>query len=138
MLFCLITFIIYTKKKRLKTDLRYARGLLAPRKAKAGIRQAKKYLDKAEVQKFYDTLFATMQEYLGDKFHLSSKGITISVIDEHLRKDGIAEEALAKLRDVFRECDMVRYASSQLTQANMRDSLYKLEEVIDYFQRRKA
>lgn len=137
LLFYLITVVLYAKKQRLKTDLRYARGLLAPRKAKAGIRQAKKYLDKADAQKFYDTLFTTMQEYLGDKFHLSSKGITISVIDEHLRKNGIAEEALVKLREIFRECDMVRYASSQLTQANMRGSLIKLEEVIDYLQRRK-
>jgi len=83
-------------------------------------------------------LFLTMQEYLGDKFHLSSKGITISVIDEHLRKEGIAEEVLTRLRDIFRECDMVRYASSQLTRDNMRNSLMKLEEVIDYLQRRKV
>ena len=134
----LFTVIFYAKKQRLRTDLRYARGLLAPRKAKAGIRQAKKYLDKADAQEFYDTLFLTMQEYLGDKFHLSSKGITISVIDEHLRKEGIAEEVLTRLRDIFRECDMVRYASSQLTRDNMRNSLMKLEEVIDYLQRRKV
>ena len=138
LLIYLFTVVLYAKKQRLKTDLRYARGLLAPRKASSGIRQAKKYLDKADVQKFYDILFTTMQEYLGDKFHLSSKGITISVIDEYLRKEAIAEEVLIKLRDIFRECDMVRYASSQLTRENMRDSLTKLEEVIDYLQRRKA
>jgi len=74
---------------------------------------------------------------LGDKLHLSSKGITISVIDEHLGKNVVAEEILAKLKDIFRDCDMVRYASSHLTQENMRDSLKKLEEVIDYFQRKK-
>jgi hypothetical protein len=134
----LVILMIYAKKKRLETDVKYARGLLAPRKARIGIRQAKKYLDKTEAGKFYDTLFTTIQEYLGDKFHLSSKGITISVIDEHLHKEGAPEEVLARLRDIFRECDMVRYASSQLTRENMQDSLEKLEEVIDYFQRRKA
>ena len=137
LLIYLFAVVIYLKQQRLKTDLRYARGLLAPRKARAGIHQAKKYLEKAEVQKFYDTLFLTMQEYLGDKFHLSSKGITVSVIDEHLSKEGVVEEALTRLKDIFRECDMVRYASSQFTQSNMRDSLKKLEEVIDYFQRKK-
>jgi hypothetical protein len=138
LLLYLITLVIYTRKQRLKTDLRYARGLLAPRKARSGIRQAKKYLDKADTLRFYDILFITMQEYLGDRFHLSSKGITISVIDEHLRKEGVAEDILAKLRDIFRECDMVRYASSQLTRQNMQESLVKLEQVIDYLQRRKA
>ncbi|MDD5409171.1 MAG: BatD family protein [Candidatus Omnitrophica bacterium] len=138
LLLYLVIFMIYAKNKRLKTDVKYARGLLAPRKARIGIHQAKKYLDKADPQKFYDTLFTTIQEYLGDKFHLSSKGITISVIDEHLHKEGVPEQVLSKLRDIFRECDMVRYASSQLTQADMRDSLGKLEEVIDYLQRRKV
>jgi len=138
LLFYLLMAIFYAKKQRLKTDLKYARGLLAPRKAKIGIGQAKKYLAKADMQKFYDTLFLTMQEYLGDKFHLSSKGITISVIDEHLRKEKVAEEILVKLKDIFRECDMVRYASSQLTPVNMRDALNKLEEAIDYLQRKKT
>jgi len=137
LLLYLITALVYAKKQRLKTDLRYARRLLAPRKARAGILQARKYLDKAEARKFCDILFLTMQEYLGDKFHLSSKGITISVIDEHLRKEGVTEEVLAKLRDIFKECDMVRYASSQISRENMRDSLKKLEEVIDYLQRKR-
>lgn len=138
LLLYLIMALIYARKQRLKTDIRYARGLLAPRKAQAGIRQARKYLDKAEGRKFCDILFLTLQEYLGDKFHLSSKGITISVIDEHLRKEGVAEEVLVKLKEIFKECDMVRYASSQLSRENMRNSLAKLEEVIDYLQRKKA
>ncbi len=131
-------YFVYARRKRLKTDVKYARGLLAPKKAGAGIRQAKKYLDKAETQKFYDTIFTTIQEYIGDKFHLPSKGITISVIDENLRNNGVPEDVLVKLREIFRECDMVRYASSQLTPENMRSSLKKLEEVIDYLQRRKT
>ncbi|MFA5363341.1 MAG: BatD family protein [Candidatus Omnitrophota bacterium] len=137
LLLYLLTVIIYRRQKRFKTDLKYARQLLAPRKARAGIRQAKKYLEKSNAQKFYDALFDTLQEYLGDKFHLPSKGITSSIIDEQLGGNGIAEEVLVKLRDIFRDCDMVRYASSQLTREDMRASLNKLEEVIDYFQRKK-
>ncbi|MFA6357952.1 MAG: BatD family protein [Candidatus Omnitrophota bacterium] len=137
LLIYLLTFIIYKRQRRFKTDLKYARQLLAPRKARTGIYQAKKYLDKADVDKFYDTLFDTMQEYLGDRLHLPSKGITISVIDEHLGNNVVDAQVLVKLRDIFRDCDMVRYASSQLTGENMRDSLKKLEEVIDYLQRQK-
>lgn len=137
LLIYLLLAIISAKKQRLKTDLRYARGLLAPKKAQSGIRQAKNYLLKAEAKKFYDTLFTTLQEYLGDRFHLSSKGITISVIDEYLRKAGVEEEILTKLNDIFRECDMVRYAFKELTPENMQDALSKLEKVIDYLQRKK-
>ena len=68
---------------------------------------------------------------------MPSKGITISVIDEQLKNKGVSEDVLNKLRDIFRECDMVRYAASQLTRENMSGSLAKLEETIDYFQRNK-
>jgi hypothetical protein len=138
LLFYLLTALVYAKKRRLKTDLRYARQLFAPRKAKTGIRRAQNYLDKGSTLEFYDTLFETLQGYLGDKFHLPSKSITVSIIDDHLKDMSVAEEVLANLRDIFRECDMVRYAASQLTKNNMQDSLRKLEEVIDYFQRRKV
>jgi hypothetical protein len=137
LLFYLLTAIVYAKNKRLKTDLKYARQLFAPRKAKAGIRQARNYLDKGSAVEFYDSLFETLQGYLGDKFHLPSKSITVSIIDDHLKDLSVSEEVLVKLRDIFRECDMVRYAASQLTKDSMQDSLRKLEEVIDYFQRKK-
>jgi len=138
LLFYLLTAAVQARNRKLKTDVKYARQLLAPHKARAGIRRAKNYLNKGNIQEFYDTLFEILQEYLGDKFHLPSKGITISIIDEQLRNMPVSEEALAKLRDIFRECDMVRYAASQLTGENMQNSLRKLEEVIDYFQRNKV
>jgi hypothetical protein len=134
----LLTVMVYAKNRKLKTDLKYARQLFAPRKAKAGIRQAKNYLDKGSILEFYDILFATLQGYLGDKFHFPSKSITVSIIDDYLKNMSVAEETLEKLRDIFKECDMVRYAASQLTKDNMQDSLRKLEEVIDYFQRKKV
>ena len=138
LLFYFLTVMVYAKNRRLKTDLKYARQLFAPRKAKAGIRQARNYLSKNSTLEFYDTLFETLQEYLGDKFHLPSKSITVSIIDDHLKNRDVPEEVLVNLKDIFRECDMVRYAASQLTKDNMQDSLSKLEEVIDYFQRKKV
>jgi len=134
----LLMALLHAREKKLRTDVRYARQLLAPRKAKTGIRLARNYLEKGNAREFYDTLFDTLQEYLGDRFHLASKGITISIIDEQLKNRDIEEFALTKLRDIFRECDMFRYAASRLSEENMRNSLSKLEEVIDYFQRHKV
>ena len=114
------------RNRRLKTDVRYARLLSAPRKAKAGIRRTTSYLEKSDVRGFYDSLFETLQEYLGDKFHLPSKGITISVIDEQLKSRGISTDILAALKDIFSECDMARYAPGQLAKENMQSALKKL------------
>jgi hypothetical protein len=138
LLFYVLVALTQARRRRLKTDVRYARQLLAPRKARAGILRARGYLDKGLAQEFYDCLFATLQEYLGDKFHLPSKGITISILDEQLKHKNLSPDALTKLRDIFSECDMVRYAASQLTREDMQSSLKKLEEVIDYLQRGKV
>jgi len=137
LLFYLWMALAQARRRKLATDVKYARQFLAPRKAKAGILRAKGLLDKGSVGDFYDTLFDVLQEYLGNKFHLPSKGITISIIDEQLKHKGIPEEILVKLRNIFFECDMVRYAASQLVEENMRNSLKSLEEVIDYLQRNK-
>jgi len=138
LLFYLLMVVMHARNRKLKTDLRYARQLLAPRKAKAGILRARGLLEKGNSVEFYDTLFDVLQEYLGNKFHLPSKGITISIIDEQLKNKNIPEEILVKLRGIFSECDMVRYAASQLVKENMQNSLKGLEEAIDYLQRNRV
>ena len=92
----------YSRRKRLETDIRYARKLSAPKKARAGIKKARGLLAKGDKQGFYDVVFETLQEYLGDKFHLPSKGITVNVIDDILKDEVIDKEALDKLKDIFR------------------------------------
>ena len=130
-LLALIIFIVFhSHHKRMTSDTRYARKFQAPRKAKIGINKAKEFLEKGSFKEFYDTVFNTLQEYLGDKFHLSSKSITISVIDDELRNKGVAEPVLAQLRDIFRSCDMARYAASSLTRQDQEVILSKLQEVI--------
>lgn len=134
----LLTLGIYSRRRRLMTDVRYARQLSAPRVAREGMAKARALLDKGETAQFYDRLFATLQGYLGDRFHLASKSITLSVIDEQLKDKGVSPEVLAKLSAIFKECDMVRYAASSLSREDMAASLKRLEEVIDYFQRNKV
>lgn len=131
----IIFFLLRARKKKLATDIKYARALLAPRKARAGIKKAKDALSRAQKKEFYDLLFQTLQEYLGDRFHLPSKSITVSIIDDILKTKNIPDEHLGKLKDIFQECDLARYAISQPGDEAMRQSLRKLEEVIDHFQR---
>jgi hypothetical protein len=141
----IVLFIAYAicaffeiNNKRLRTDVRYARQLLAPRKAKAGLVKARKYLDQGTAQEFYDIVFETLQEYLGNRFHLPSKGITASIVEDQFKNKNISEDILAKLKDIFKDCDAARYAASQLTRDDRENSLDKLEKIIDYFQRNKV
>jgi len=133
----LVIYFWSKKSKKLKQDTRYARQLFAPRKARRGLRQARLYLAQGGPKEFYDCLFATLQEFLGDKFHLPSKGITAGVIEENLKAKGIAIEVLNQISEIFAACDMARYALSQLGKPQMQKALQQLEEVIDYLERQR-
>ncbi len=129
---------LHKRNQKLRTDIQYARKLSAPRKAREGLRQMRLYLDKGEAKKFYDTVFATLQEYLGDRFNLPSQGITISVVDEVLKKRAIAENILESLRGIFKNCDLARFAPAQLLKEDMEKTFSGLGEIIDYFQKNKV
>ncbi len=134
----ILFFVFHKRSVKLKTDLRYARQLQASGKARRGINTAKAFLLKSDTKGFYGSIFQTLQHYLGDKSHLPSKGITISIIDDYLKAKQIPEDILSILRNIFKDCDMARYAASEFNKDNMQESLKKLEEVIDYFQRHRV
>jgi len=134
-LFFISLLVAYKRKEKLQKDIRYARRLVAPKKARANLKKARHFLEKSDAGEFYGAIFKTLQSYFGDKFHLPTHGITITVIDDVLRPKGVKEEALEKLKSVFEECDLVRYAVSSFDRKKMEESFKKMSEIIDYFER---
>ncbi len=131
----ILTHWFYRRNLRLQTDVRYARQLRAPAKAKRALAVARAYCRERKVAEFYDAVFAALQEYLGDKFHLSSQGITVSIVQDVLRPRGVAEDCAVKVANIFQSCDRARYAASGLGAADMQATLQDLEEIIDNLQR---
>ena len=82
-------------------------------------------------------MFQSLQEYLGDRFHLPSQAITIDIIDGILKPKCVSTDIVNKLRDIFNVCDTARYSSLEFSADEMKQALRKLEEVIDYFQKAK-
>jgi hypothetical protein len=130
-------WILQKRRERLSTDIGYARRLSAPKKAGKGIREAERLLHKNLTKEFYDAVFKTLREYIGDRFHIASGGITADIIDNALKNKSVEENVLIQLRNIFRECDMARYASSALGPENMKQTLAYLKEVIDHLERHK-
>jgi len=129
--------IVQRRRERLSADIGYARRLSAPKKAGKGIREAGRLLNKGEPVEFYDSVFKTLREYIGDRFHIASGGITADIIDNALKEKGVDESVLAQLQNIFRECDMARYASSEHGPENMKNALNALKDVIDHLERHK-
>ena len=132
-----LTIYVYKKKERLKTDLRYARLMRAPSKAREGLKAAQKYLNEGKVEEFYDAIFKTLKEYLGNRFHLPPGGITFEVAEGTLRLRKINEGILNNIKDIFQECDMARYAPFESAKSKMDSTLDKLREVINSLEKKR-
>ncbi len=128
-------FISYKISYRMKTDLKFARKLQAPRHARKGIKEARSFLEKNNQQQFYDSLFKTLQNYFSHKFHLPVGTITYQTIEDTVKVRAAKDSVLEKIKTIFDECEMVRYASGELDLSNMKSSLQRLEEIIDFFER---
>jgi hypothetical protein len=129
--------IFQKRRERLRTDIVYARRLSAPRKAKKGLRRAESYLKDNRSAEFYGSVYKTLQEYIGDRYHIPAGGITSDIVDTELKDRTMDEGVLNKLKNIFKDCDIARYASSGLVKSDMEKTLKELREVIDYMERHK-
>jgi len=131
----LIAYGLYRHTHKLKTDTVYARRLLAPRKAKRGLTQSRVAMARGQQAEFYQSIFKTLKEYLGDKFHLPSAGLTFETVQHILESKSIDHNQIQMIHSVFEDCDMARYAAIQFDSTKMQDVLKRAEKVIDYLER---
>ena len=127
--------IYYRRTYRIKTDIVYARRLQAPRQAKQGLAQAKKLIASQKREEFYDTVFKTIQQYLGNKLHLSSGAVTFETVQAHLGAGNIEQKVIDEIKLTYDECDMIRYAAADVDQEKMNGSYQRLAQVIDHLER---
>ena len=125
------------KSERIRRDKGYARFLMAPRKARKGLARAKSYLAREDVLPFYDTVFKTLQDYLGNRFNLPRGSVTGQIIEDRLRPAGCDEKILEMLREVFSRCEAARYASSVSGGREAKETLEKVKRIIDYLEKAK-
>lgn len=135
----LLSIVLFVHKRRLrfKNDIRYARHFHAPKKARRGLAQLKQLLGQNNPEKFYEVLFKTIREYLGDKYHIPIGGITINIVDEVLKAKNIDQEMLAAVKTIFQQCDMARYAPLDFSSKQMQDSLNALTNFVEYMERNR-
>jgi len=137
--FIFLSILIFNlKQQRLISDRRYARRLQAPAKAKKGIKEIGRLLGEGKTGEFFDAVFKTLREYLADRFHLPAGGITAITIEELAKEKGIADEVLEKIKRIFSDCDMARYAPGQFSQKQLEDIFRALKDIIDYLEKQKV
>ena len=117
--------------------MNYVRQRKAKKRAKRGLQEAEKILRDGKSGEFYDSVFKTLQEYLGNKFFIPPGGITGEVVDKILKPKGIDKNVLKSLKDIFMECDLARYASLESGETERKKMFLKMKEILSYLERQK-
>ena len=123
---------------RLRRDTTYASKLNSVKAAKSGLKLLKRLLKSKEEKAFYEILFTTLQGYLGHKLRIPPAGVTSNVVEGILSTKSIDVDILAVVVGLFKACDEARFAMSQKELMHMTDDFKRLEEIVNYFERKKA
>ena len=136
-LFGLIALYIYELySRRLKTDIGYARALRARGAASRRLKAARNILNKGMVKEFYTEIYKAVIEYIADKFNIPHASITKDLLEEKLKAKEIPEDAIDKVKELFDDCDMARFASVGFIKDDMSRTMKEAEDIIMSLDRR--
>lgn len=130
-----ITLLYFMQQRRkLRVDVKYARRLKAPKRARENLKEAHGFLMQKSTGEFYSAIFKTLQEYLVDKLHLPPGNITFDAVAGALGNSA-DEGQIKNLGEILNACDVARFAQTGGERETM-DRVYSLtEEFIDYVER---
>jgi hypothetical protein len=125
--------VMFGKKKwedTLSADTAFARRLKASPAAKKYLKQAKGLLVREQAKEFYTAISRALAEYIAHKFNVAPDGLVFSAISERLASKSVPEELTRSVKDVLDECDMARFAPTQMTEAMMKETYGRAVELI--------
>ena len=76
-----------------------------------------------------------MQQYLGNKLHLPSGGLTFETIHAALKEKNVGQSIIDEVKALMDECDAIRYASADISLERMKGSHQRLLQSIDSLER---
>ena len=130
-------YFVQAGRNRMKTDTVYAGRKYALKAARKGMNALRHQLKSEDSKMFYETLFKTLQDYIGNRVSVPPAGITSDIVEYLLVSKGIEPAMLHKIKNLFEACDKARFASLETGNFKMQDDIKELEDVIKYFERKK-
>ncbi len=131
----LASFFITQQKKRLQTDVEYARKRRAHGAAKKKLAFVKSVLSGDSPAEFYNSLSRAMADYLADKCNVSAASATGDSISHLLRHQEVNEDIIAEITHFINDLDYRRFSKDAGTGEEMRHSLDLAEQLIAKLER---
>jgi len=129
-------FLYKTHSARLRQDVGYARWRRAHSKTRRALLAAEQALQKESFDGAYTHIASALQQYIGDKFNVSTAGLTSQQVIDLLHEKKIESETIDQLKHNLEACDMARFAPTMLTPESTRSVLDSAKRVIDTLEQR--
>lgn len=130
-----IGIMVFKRNIRIKTDIRYAKRLRAPRKAREGLRAAEHCLRSQKTKEFYDIVYKVLQKYFAEKFSIPEGVVTAHEIQGILLPYNVSLTIMGQIQGLLSTCEMVRYGATTAQTVSLQKDYQLLKEILDSFER---
>jgi len=130
----IILAAVVAEKRRIwvaTSDSDKAVRIRAARKAKAALFLTRKLVGERKTKEFYDLVFNSLQEYLGERFRLAAGSITEGLVDEVVGTEKAMPETAKKIKDIFSDCYVARFTGVKMGHKDTETTLGRLREVFE-------
>ena len=132
-----LAFVVGARRRRLQTDVAYARSKSAGRTARKRLKHAREVAKVETAGECYGEISLAILTFIADKLNVSPHGLTIDQVSERLRSAGVSSETIELCRTLIQRADYVRYSPGSITQKDIDESLKQAEEALVSLQEAK-
>lgn len=118
-----VVVIIFSKYKKITSDVEAMRLKRATKVATKRLKKAKKLLDNKQMIAFEDETSNALWNYLLDRFKIDKTKLSIKACEDTLLAIGVREDTTKKLSQTLDRCGYLRFSQDKTAEADM--SLYE-------------
>jgi hypothetical protein len=127
-------FFVGTRRRKLDTDVAFARSRGAFRKSRELFKTAEGYLRKGLTRDFYDALIKGLNTYFSEKLNRQLGIIGVKIADE-LGDTGLTEKEREELRALYHSANEAVYSSMSADTRKLENDFNKAKDIISRLER---
>ncbi len=111
----LITIKLIKRNEHLNSNVALSKFKKAEKFARKKLKFAKEFLDKKELNQFYENVYSAFFGFLQDKLSIPKSDLNIETINNTLQQKEINNDIIDKVRKTAEQCEFARFAPTSLT-----------------------
>lgn len=122
--------VVERRRRRLRSDVGFARASRARREAERKLAEAERAFRDGNASDGFGRVHAAVFGYFADKMNAPVAGLTTDAVEAHLRETHASEEVTASLKAVIDACDAARYAAGAADVERGREGAARAREAL--------